>query len=212
MKITNELRTGIVVVAAILVGIFLWSKTAVKSASRPYRLKTFFNYAEGIRPDSIVKLSGIEVGRVEKIKFDYTPETRVKLTLVLDKSAKVHEDSLAYITTSGMVGDAFIGLTPGSADKPFAKEGSTLMSEDPIELRKLFKKADSIAENLDKTLVEVKDLAQNLTGVVKDNKPKIENIVINLETTSVNFKDFSDDIKRHPWTLLMKGKETKGKK
>ena len=142
MKITNEFRTGIVVVAAILVGVFFWTKTAVKTASRPYRLKTYFNYAEGIKPDSTVKLSGIEVGRVEKIKFDYTPETKVELTLLLDRKAKVHEDSLAFITTSGMVGDAFIGLTPGSADKPFMKEGSTIISEDPIELRKLFKKAD----------------------------------------------------------------------
>ncbi len=207
MKITNEFRTGIVVVAAILVGVFFWTKTAVKTAGRPYRLKTYFNYAEGIKPDSTVKLSGIEVGRVEKIKFDYTPETKVELTLLLDKKAKVHEDSLAFITTSGMVGDAFIGLTPGSADKPFMKEGSIIISEDPIELRKLFKKADSIAENLDKTLVEVKTLAQNLTGVVKDNKPRIDNIVVNLESTSVNFKDFSDDIKKHPWKLLMKGKE-----
>lgn len=207
MKITNEFRTGIVVVAAILVGIFFWTKTAVKTSGRPYRLKTYFNYAEGMKPDSIVKLSGIEVGRVEKINLEYTPDTRVELTLLLDRKAKLHEDSLAFITTSGMVGDAFIGITPGSADKPFLKEGSTVMSEDPIELRKLFKKADSIAENLDKMLIEVRTLAENLTGVVKDNKPRIDNIAANLESTSVNFKDFSDDIKKHPWKLLMKGKE-----
>ena len=206
MKITNELKTGMVVVAAIVVAVIFWVKTTDFSA-RPYRVKTYFNYAEGVKVDSIVKLSGIEVGRVEKIKFNYEPETRVELILTLNTKAKVHEDSIAFISTSGMIGDAYIGITAGSPDKPFVKEGATLMSEDPVEMRKLMKKEEGIAENLDKTLVEVKDLAQNLTGVVKDNRQRVDNIAVNLEQTAVNFKEFSEDIKKHPWKLLMKGKE-----
>jgi len=213
MKVTNELKTGIVVVAAIGLGVFFWLKTATFNAT-PYRLKTYFNFADGIKPDSIVKLSGIEVGRVEKIKFTYSPETKVELTLMLNKEAKVHEDALAYISTSGIVGDTYIGLTPGSADKPFAKEGAPLASEDPVETRKIWKKAESIAENLDKTLTDVRTLAQNFTGVaqningvLKDNRPRIDAIAANLEQTTVNFKDFSEDIKKHPWKLLSKGKE-----
>ncbi len=205
MKISNELKTGVLVVAAFIAAIVFWVKTTDFS-SGPYRLKTYFNYAEGVKQDSIVKLAGIEVGRVEKIEFNYTPDTKVELILTLDKKAKVREDSVAFISTSGMIGDAYIGLTPGSADKPFAKDGAIILSEDPVEMRKLMKKADAIAENLDKTLIEVKKLAENVTVVVTDNKTKIDNIAVNLEQTSVNFKEFSEDIKKHPWKLLIKGK------
>jgi len=205
MKISNELKTGIVVVAAVVVGIVFWAKTTDFN-SNPYKVKTYFNYADGIKIDSIVKLSGIEVGRVEKISFEYTPETKVMLVLSIDKKAKIHEDSLAFIATSGMIGDAYIGLTAGSPDKSFVKDGALLMSEDPVEMRKLMKKADAISENLDKTLVEVKNLAANVNVVVSDNKTRIDNIAANLETTAVNFKEFSEDIKQHPWKLLMKGK------
>ena len=191
--------------SAIIAAIIFWVKTTDFSA-RPYKLKTYFNYAEGIKTDSIIKLSGIEVGRVEKIKFNYEPETKVELVLTLDRKAKIREDSIAFISTSGMIGDAYIGLTPGSPDKPFVKDGATILSEDPIEMRKLMRKADVIAENLDKTLVEVKRLAENVTGAVADNRSRIDNIAVNLEETSVNFKEFSEDIKRHPWKLLMKGK------
>ncbi len=203
MKITNELKTGLVVVAAILVASIFWAKTASFSG-KPYRLKTLFNYAEGIKADSVVKLSGIEIGRVENIKFIYAPETKVELTLLLNKNAKVHDDSIAFISTSGIVGDAFLGLTPGSPDKPFAKNGDMIMGEDPIEMRKLMKKADAIADNLDKTLVEFKELAAGLNGVVKDNKSKIDSILANLEQTSVNFTEFSEDLKKNPWKLLSK--------
>jgi phospholipid/cholesterol/gamma-HCH transport system substrate-binding protein len=198
MKITNEVKTGIVVVAAIGVAAFFWVKTA-SLTSKPYRVKVYFNSADGIKQDSIVKLSGIEVGRVEKIKFSYAPETKIELILTVDRAAKIHEDSIAFIATSGMIGDAFVGITPGSAEKPFIGNGATLVSEDPVEMRKLMKRAEAIAENLDNILIEVKKL-------VKDNAGRIDNIAANIEQTTANFKDFSEDIKQHPWKLLMKGK------
>jgi phospholipid/cholesterol/gamma-HCH transport system substrate-binding protein len=205
MKITNELKTGAVVVAAVLVGVLFWFKTANFSA-KPYRVKTYFNFADGIKLNTIVKLSGVDAGRVENIKFNYDPETRVELTLLVEKEARIHEDSIAYIATSGLVGDTYVGLTPGSADKPFVKPGSSVGSEDPIEMRKLMKKAEAIADNLDKTLIEVRELAGGLGGVVKDNRPRVDNIAVNLEQTAINFKEFSDDLKKHPWKLLSKGK------
>ena len=63
---------------------------------------------------------------------------------------------------------------------------------------------DLIAENLDKTLEQVKILAGNVNDVVSDNKARIDNIVENLESTAVNFKEFSADIKKNPWKLLIK--------
>jgi len=198
MKMTNEFKTGMIIIAAILAGIIFYVKTTDFSA-KPYRLKTYFNYAEGIKADSIVKLAGIDVGRVEKIEFKYVPETKIELILAIDRKAKVHEDSIAFISTSGMIGDAYIGITPGSADRPFVKEEAMLMSEDPVEMRKLMKKADAISETLEKTLAEVKSL-------VTDNKEKVASITSNLEATAVNFKEFSEDIKQHPWKLLIKGK------
>lgn len=205
MKISNELKVGIVVVAAIAVGALFWTRTATFNA-KPYKVKTRFAFADGIKPDSIVKLSGIEVGRVEKIQFIYEPETKVELTLVLKNDARIHDDSIAFISTTGIVGDAYIGLTPGSSGAPFAKEGIVIPSEDPIEMRKFMRKAEEIADNLDKTLTETRTFAAGLNGVMQDNRAKIDNIATNLEATSQNFKELSDDIRRHPWKLLTKGK------
>jgi phospholipid/cholesterol/gamma-HCH transport system substrate-binding protein len=170
----------------------------------PYKIRTSFTYADGVKEDSIVKLSGIEVGRVTGIKFQYDPETRVEMELTLDQKAKIHEDSIAFISTSGMIGDAYIGLTPGSGCRPLIKPGGTVTSEDPLEMRKLWKKADAIASSLDSTLIEIKNLAANVNGMVTDNRPRIDGIMTNLESTSANFKDFSQDLKQHPWKLLMK--------
>jgi phospholipid/cholesterol/gamma-HCH transport system substrate-binding protein len=203
MKLTNELKTGIIVAVAIAVAVVFWVKTTDFSA-RNYKLKTYFTYADGVKIDSIVKLAGIEAGRVEKVDFNYDGDTRVELELTINSKAQIREDSIAFISTSGLIGDAYIGITPGSSAKPFVKDGATLASEDPIEMRKLMKKAEAIAENLDKTLVEIKELAGGINGVVKDNRSRVDNIAINLEATAKNFNEFSADIKAHPWKLLMK--------
>ena len=204
MKMTNEVKTGMVVVLAILVTALFYVKTTNFNAA-PYKVKTSFTYADGVKEDSIVKLSGIEVGRVTSIRFQYDPETRVEMELTLDQKAKLHEDTIAFISTSGMIGDAYIGLTPGTAGKPVIKSGGTIISEDPMEMRKFWKKADAIATSLDSALLEIKSLASNVNGMVTDNRPSINVIMTNLEATSVNFKDFSQDLKQHPWKLLMKG-------
>ena len=203
MKMKNEFMTGVIVAAALAIAAFFWVKTTDFSG-KPYHLKTYFNYAEGIKVDSVVKLSGIDAGRVEKVMFQYEPDTKVELVLAINKDAKAREDSVAFISTSGMIGDAYIGLTPGSADRPFAREGAVLASEDPVEARKLMKMSDAIADKLDLTLAQVKTLAEGVNGVVKDNKARIDSIAANLEETSSNFKELSEDIKKHPWKLLMK--------
>mgnify|MGYP001585077151 CR=1 FL=1 len=202
-RMTNEIMTGIVVVAAIAVGFFFFAKTNKLNAA-PFRVKTTFNYAEGVKKDSLVKFAGIDVGRVESVNFTYNPETKIELVLAIDRAARLREDSLAFVATSGMIGDAYVGITSGSPDKPFLKEGDLLMSEDPIEARKLMKKADKIAENLNVALADMKKLTESVTGLVSDNKVRIENITANLESTTENFKEFSADIKKSPWKLLMK--------
>ena len=135
-----------------------------------------------------------------------------KVVLSVSSKAKVHKDSIAYIGTQGFIGDSFVGLTPGTSEVPFVKSGDVIQSEDPIETRELMKKADAIAKKLDDTLVDVKKLAKNLNSTVEGNRTRVDNIVINLEQTSVNFNEFSEDIKKHPWKLLMKGKDSKSKK
>ncbi len=196
MKFSNEIKAGLVIIAAVAVGFMFFGKTATLPAEK-YLMKTYFIYAGDLKTDAVVKLSGIEVGRLKEINFVYTPDTKVECIIEVDASAKVRADSIAYVGTAGFVGDAYIGITPGSSET-FAKSGDVLVSEDPVQMRLIMKKADSIADNLDKILAEIK-------SVVTDNRQNLDDIVVNLEMTTENFKEFSEDVKKHPWKLLFKG-------
>jgi len=202
-KFTSELKIGLLIVVAILIALFFWIKTA-NFTTKTYRLRTYFVQPNGIKENSTVLLSGIEVGRVESITFLYDPETKVELVLLLDKKAKAREDSIAFIGSTGLIGEASVDITPGTS-KNFLKDGDAIISEEPIEMRILMKRADEISKNLNAILGDVKT-------IVSDNKEKINHIVTNIENTSANFDEFSKDIKEHPWKLIFKSKEKKPKK
>ena len=194
-KFTNEIKAGILIVIAIVVSSLFFIRTSTFKTDT-YDLKTYFQFAGGLKEDAAVKLSGIEVGRLKKLKIVYLPETTIECIFELNDNAKVRMDSIAYIATSGFLGDSHIGLTPGTGTE-FIQPGGTVKSEDPMQMRLFMKKAEKIADNLDKTLAAVKD-------IVVDNKQNIDNIVVNLEGTTENFKEFSADIKKNPWKLLFR--------
>ena len=56
-------------------------------------------------------------------------------------------------------------------------------------------------------IIDLKNLTNNVNGLVSDSKPRMDSIMMNIEEASVNFKDFSQDIKQHPWKLLIKTKK-----
>ena len=203
MKFSNEIKAGSVILMAILVTLFFILKT-IHFESHPYELKTSFKYAGGLKVDAPVKLSGIAVGRIKTIKFIYEPDTIVECVFSLDDGTKVRTDAIAYVESSGFMGDANIGLTAGTSSD-FLEPGATVTSEDPIQMRDLMKKADKIATDLDDTLLEVKSLVSNVNGIVINNTENLDAIILNIEASTQNFKEFTEDVKQHPWKLLFKG-------
>jgi phospholipid/cholesterol/gamma-HCH transport system substrate-binding protein len=205
--VTNELKVGVLVVACIIVLVgFLYKTGSFEFKKEGYEIKVLFNIVSGVQKNAPVRLAGVEIGQVKNIELSYADGTKVAVTLWLQERAKLKRDSRAHITALGLMGEKYIEVSPGSKDSPYLKPGETINGEDPLELAALAKKGESIAEVLEETLDNIKALAQNSNLVVTDNKDKIDAIFENLEATTQNFKEFSEDVKKHPWKLMGKGK------
>lgn len=208
-KIGNEIKTGVMVIACAAILLVLTVKVAgMSTMKKGYHLKTQFNYASAIKKGAPVYLTGVEVGEIKGIKIDYSPEgTRVTLDAWLDSSAKVREDSRASIVTMGLMGEKYLELTGGSKDSPFLKEDSLIIGKEPLMMDEIIDKAMGIANNLDSGITDLRKLTQEVDATVAGNRGKIDEIITNMNDTSKNFKEFSDDIRRNPWKLLIKTKE-----
>ena len=54
---------------------------------------------------------------------------------------------------------------------------------------------------------DISKVANHVDDAIQNNRSKLDNIFSNLEETSENFNDFSQNLKFHPWKVLAKGKE-----
>ena len=81
-----------------------------------YRVIAKFDNIGGIKPKAPVKSSGVVVGRVESIAFD-DKSFQARVSLALENRYVFPKDSSLKILTSGLLGEQYIGIEAGAADK-----------------------------------------------------------------------------------------------
>jgi phospholipid/cholesterol/gamma-HCH transport system substrate-binding protein len=208
MKLSNESKTGIFVLICIAALLGLLVKVANFSFfQKGYLLKTRFHFTGGVKANAPVRLSGVDVGTVRSIRLvNDVSETFAEVELRLDQGTKVRKDTKATVSTLGMMGEKYVELNVG-ASSDFALPGDTIGSTDPARLEELIEIGKSVAADIGTMAQDISRVADHVDDAIQDNRPKIDSIFENLEETSENFNDFSQDVKYHPWKVLAKGKE-----
>ena len=208
VRLTNEIKTGVVVVVAALLLLFLVYKIGGIKTEKGYEVKCTFTYVSGLEENAPVKLAGVKIGEVKSVGHSYDgDETRVLVTLKLDEKARIREDSKIRISTTGLIGEKYIEIAGGSKGSPFIKKGAILVGIDPFEIEELIETGRTLAARIDSGVQDLQKLVGHADGVLVDNKDDIRATIVNLKDTSENFKEFSDEIKRNPWKLIIKQKE-----
>jgi phospholipid/cholesterol/gamma-HCH transport system substrate-binding protein len=122
-----DLWVGIFAVAGIGAMLFLSLKVANLasfSSADTYQIKAKFDNIGGLKVRAAVKSAGVVVGRVGEVRFDNESFEAV-VTLNLDSRYQFPKDSSAKILTSGLLGEQYIGLSPGG-DSANLKGGDSL--------------------------------------------------------------------------------------
>jgi len=122
-----DLWVGIFAVIGIGAMLFLSLKVANLasfSAADTYQIQAKFENIGSLKVRAPVKSAGVVVGRVSEIHFDNESFEAV-VTLNIDGRFKFPKDSSAKIMTAGLLGEQYIGLSPGG-DSANLKSGDTL--------------------------------------------------------------------------------------
>ncbi len=208
IKVTNEAKTGILVLVSLVVfGALILKVGNFSFFKKGYTVKCQLHYSAGVKKHAPVRLSGVDVGEVKDIHILYGDQTIIELILWFREGVKLRLDSKAYVTTLGLMGEKYIEIKAGTASTEYAKEGDLIPGQDPVRLEELIETATKVATDISQMAKDISKVATHVDTAIQDNKSKLDNIFTNLEDTSSNFKDFSQDIKFHPWKILMKGKE-----
>ena len=122
-----DIWVGIFVAAGFAGLLFLALKVgnlASFSTSQAYQVHAKFANIGGLKVRAPIKSAGVVVGRVSDIKFDNESYEAI-VTFNVDAQYKFPSDTSAKILTSGLLGEQYVGLEAGGAEK-MLKEGDKL--------------------------------------------------------------------------------------
>jgi phospholipid/cholesterol/gamma-HCH transport system substrate-binding protein len=101
-----------------------------------YDLTARFQRVDGVSVGTDVRVSGVKVGVVRAVALD--PSTYLaQLTLSIDRSVEVLDDSTARIATDGLLGGAYVAIEPAGMD-PLAAGGEIPNTQGSVDLLTLF--------------------------------------------------------------------------
>jgi phospholipid/cholesterol/gamma-HCH transport system substrate-binding protein len=104
-----------------------------------YQLTASFGSVSGLKAGAIVEIAGVQVGKVEGIRFD-ADKYEALVSLAIDEGVVLQEDSIASVRTAGIIGDRYIDISPGGSDVEIHDGGRIVETESAINLEELVSK------------------------------------------------------------------------
>lgn len=212
----SEIKTGIMAVICITILVFFtFYVGGSKMWGTTYDLGIVFKDVGGLELDAPVHYAGLEVGMVKNIRImdkqeeENFPDCSIFVNIELDKLVKIKQDSKILIKTLGFMGLKYIDITPGSSKSLLVPPGSTKKGEASQDINEVMESVGNILEKINPTIDDLKKLINDADEVIVVNKQDINKMISNLSAASGHLKEFAEDIKLHPWKLLIKSKEKK---
>jgi len=202
----QKIRLGVFMILALL--IFLGSVgtlAGIKMFNPRDRYKIRFKESvSGLEVGSTVKMKGVRVGQVEKIRIAEDVES-VEVTLALEPGTPITRDTRAIMSAIGITGLQFVELTGGSArsprippntDRSYIKPGASTLQTLTGKAESIAIKMEAVLNNLlritgegnqvrVRNLLEHADrLAVTSEAVVSENRQQIRHIIAGLDHTA----------------------------
>jgi len=226
MARNEEIKVGVVVVmsAALFLAalVFVGGVNLLRKKKAEYT--SYFKFAGGLEPGSLVRYGGFKVGTVKSAALDDTDSTRIRVVLQVDSDTPVKTNSIARISSLGFLGENYVEISPGTRDAARLPAGSEIGTVEIVQLADVFNNVNNITVNATKLVNDLDDrvlalsdnanlLIKNLNdvvspdnkehfasvltstdGMLKESRPHLENTLANLEAASTKVSPAIDNL------------------
>ena len=106
------------------------------SDNQGYAINAAFDNVGGLKAKALVKIGGVEVGRVHSIEIDPKSYQAV-VKMQIQAGVKLPVDTGASIYTAGLLGDQYVTLEPGGAEDNLKPGGKVQITQSAVILEQL---------------------------------------------------------------------------
>jgi len=212
-----EVKVGALILVSVgILGAFVLVMSGV-NVQKTFVLYADFQNPGGLQSGAPVRVAGVKVGKVDELQFKAAGKdgadgphghrafVRAKLLIEERVHDSMHADADFYITTQGVLGEQFLSIDPGSADKPVLAADAIVKGIDPpridLFLAKAYELLDTAVTGLRNNREVLSDIAVNGAGVLKnlnlvlaDNRERITHTIENLEALTAQARTLTADV------------------
>lgn len=105
--------------------------------SARYEVTARFSGIGDLKKNAPVKIAGVRVGDVVGVELD---DYAALVHLSIDRGIELPEDTIASIKTSGLLGESYVGLSPGASEQNLPDGGRIAQTEPALDLIQLLSK------------------------------------------------------------------------
>ena len=200
----NEVKAGcFVIFSIVLLVVFLIVISGLDLLKKTNTYWTRFKYTSGIEVGSLVRYGGMEVGKVKKVRISPQDNSYIEFLIEVDADVPVKEDSRAFITSIGLMGEYHIEISTGSPQAKLMPPGSLLHCEEVTPLMMLTENVDKLTNELSNTLQginqllgqnnqkEFNQILVNLNQLLADNQQSISKMMENMNLVIGDLRQMS---------------------
>ena len=201
MKITRELKTGIVAIS--IIALTIWGYNYMKGLNLfDGPLKTYlteYSNVQGLNKASVVTINGVEVGKVIDIKFNKDPEKQGQLIVEfsVETDFEFSKNSIAKIDSSSLMGWKSLAVIP-SYDGEVAQPGDFLQGEIESDIfSSVSEKLNPLQAKVENVIVSADSLMVGLNDIINaKSRDDIKSSIAMLNEAISNFKNISKSVDR----------------
>lgn len=196
MKLSREIKTGIIVVAGIVALIF--GLSYLKSSALFEKSKTFYAVYDdvgGLQPGTKVTINGFDVGNVTDIRFR-DGSGKLLVTLTVTNEFEFSSNSIAELFDTGIIGGKGVQIVPVLDNAPPAKSGDTLQSKIKPGLTELVQqKLTPLQMKVEGAVSNADSLLMNVNQILDDpTKKQLQETIASLNQLVKSFKTSADNL------------------
>jgi phospholipid/cholesterol/gamma-HCH transport system substrate-binding protein len=171
-KRTNEIKIGITVVAAILIGVVgMRVMKDLPIIANSTVIYSVYDKVNGLNPGKKILINGVNIGSIKEVTL--TRGDSVKVLMTIDRDVDIPKDSRAVIRSTDLLGTKAVVIEKGNSDENLTDNERILGSYDEGAFGEfqekgltLGDKAVEVSDNLIDTLEDVRKL---LNSELKDD-------------------------------------------
>lgn len=183
MNISNELKVALTILAAIAVGFLGYRFMSDMPVFRQsITVHTHFDQAGGLSGGNNITINGVKVGSVQNVNLE---GDSVHVRLNFDLGMEIPRNSVAYLESSGILGDKAIVVERGDS-QVYLEYGDTIKGVySGGMMETLQTEGEQLSEDVSESFGQLNSLLVELNDIVdEETQGKVDQTLMNLQATT----------------------------